>query len=109
ADRADGGPRREHLDLVVEDLPLGRQHLHAERRVGHQSFFVAATTSSIVPLSRNADSGTSSCWPSRISLKPRIVSAIGTYAPDVPVNCSATWKGCERKRSMRRARPTISL
>jgi hypothetical protein len=61
------------------------------------------------PLRKNADSGTSSCWPSTISLKPRIVSAIGTYWPGVPVNCSATWNGCERKRSMRRARPTMSL
>ena len=47
-------------------------------------------TSSIVPFMKNARSGKSSYLPSRISLKPRTVSAIGTYEPGVPVNCSAT-------------------
>src|SRR5664280_2112397 len=41
--------------------------------------------------------------------KPRIVSAICTYRPLRPVNCSATWNGCDRKRSIRRARATTSL
>src|SRR3954451_15821167 len=35
ADRADRRARREHLDLVVEDLALGREDLDVERRVGH--------------------------------------------------------------------------
>src|ERR1700735_4698943 len=53
----------------------------------------SGTTGSIVPLRKNADSGRSSCLPSRISLKPRIDSATGTYTPGTPVNCSATLNG----------------
>ena len=48
------------------------------------------TTWSIVPFMKKARSGRSSCLPSRISLKPRMDSVIGTYTPGVPVNCSAT-------------------
>src|SRR5436189_2318234 len=33
-----------------------------------------------------------------ISWKPRIVSSSFTYSPGVPVNCSATKFGCDRKR-----------
>ena len=44
-----------------------------------------------------------------ISLKERTVSATGTYLPAVPVNCSATKNGCDRKRSIFRARCTVSL
>ncbi len=44
-----------------------------------------------------------------ISLNPRIVSAIGTYSPERPVNASATKNGCDRKRSILRARCTVSL
>ncbi len=38
-----------------------------------------------------------------------MVSAMGTYLPGVPVNCSATKNGCDRKRSILRARATASL
>src|SRR5690348_11087316 len=139
SDRADRRPRRDHLDLVVEDLALGRQDLDRELRMGHysspssppwpssafasvsaSSFSSAAcfpsspespraslTTSSIVPLRKKARSGRSSCLPSRISLKPRIDSSTGTYTPGVPVNCSATKNGCDRKRSSLRARLTV--
>ena len=44
-----------------------------------------------------------------ISLNERTVSSIGTYSPGVPVNCSATKNGCDRKRSTLRARCTVSL
>src|ERR1700691_4078100 len=108
ADRAHGRERREHLDLLVEHLALGREHFDRELRVGHY-FLAASTTSSIVPFRKKADSGTSSCLPSMISSKPLIVSAIGTYAPGVPVNSSATKNGWLRKRSIRRARWTVSL
>ena len=36
--------------------------------------------------------------PSRMPLKPLMVSSSFTYWPGVPVKVSATWKGCERKR-----------
>jgi len=78
-DRPDGGLRRDHLDLVVEHLAVRREHLDLEGRTSHQRLlFAASTTSSILPLSRNADSGRSSCLPSRISRNERTVSAIGT-------------------------------
>ena len=41
-----------------------------------------------------------------ISLNPRMVSASLTYLPGCPVNCSATWKGCEKNRWILRARAT---
>ena len=54
-------------------------HFHARLRA--QKFYAIAfafsTTSSMVPESKNADSGISSCLPSRISLKPLIVSESG--------------------------------
>src|SRR5215475_4262372 len=37
ADRADRRPRRDLLDLVVEDLPFGRQDLNGELRMRHYS------------------------------------------------------------------------
>ena len=52
-----------------------------------------SNTSSMPPANKNADSGISSYLPSRISLKPRMVSLIGTYLPCIPVNFSATEKG----------------
>src|SRR4029077_19639186 len=107
-DRADRRTRRDHFALLREDLARGGQHFDREPRVRHY-FFAASTTSSIVPLRKNALSGTSSCLPSMISSKPLIVSAIGTYAPGVPVNSSATKNGWERKRSILRARCTVSL
>ena len=35
ADGADAGPRREHLDLVVEDLAFGGEDFDVEGRAGH--------------------------------------------------------------------------
>ncbi len=61
------------------------------------------------PTIRKADSGRSACLPSMISLKPRMVSFSGTYLPSMPVNCSATEKGWDRKRWIFRARETVSL
>ena len=58
---------------------------------------------------KKARSGISSCLPSRISLKPRIDSAIGTYLPSIPVNWVATKNGWDRKRSILRARCTVTL
>ena len=77
ADRADRRLGGDHLHLVVEDLPLGGEDLDLEGRAGHY-FLAASTTSSIEPLSRNADSGRSSWSPLRISRNERTVSAIGT-------------------------------
>ena len=42
-------------------------------------------------------------------MKPAIVSLSGTYLPSRPVNCAATKNGCDRKRSILRARATICL
>ena len=55
--------------------------------------FAFSIASSMLPTKRNADSGRSSCLPSMISAKPRMVSLIGTYLPSIPTNCSATVKG----------------
>ena len=51
----------------------------------------------------------SSCFPSRISLNPRIVSAIGTYFPSKPVNCVATKNGWDKNLCNFLARLTTSL
>ena len=51
----------------------------------------------------------SSCLPSRISLKPRMVSESFTYFPAVPVNCSATKNGWDKNFWIFRARATVSL
>ena len=42
-------------------------------------------------------------------LKPLTVSSIFTCTPGVPVNTAATSKGCDRNRSIFRARATICL
>src|SRR5271165_4191409 len=84
-------------------------------RVSHTGYAVAfifsaaSSTSSMPPLRKNACSGMSSCLPSTISWKLRTVSSTFTYLPLTPVNCSATWKGCEKKRWILRARETVSF
>src|SRR3954453_21776337 len=109
ADLTVGRGQHDFIDFDVDDLPLARDDGEVDlgrKCVGHPvpyaaSFFICSarsSTCSIVPMSRKACSGMSSCFPSTISLKPRIVSAILTYCPLMPVNCSATWNGCERKR-----------
>jgi len=40
---------------------------------------------------------------------PLMVSARSTNLPGEPVKISATWNGCDRKRSILRARATVSL
>lgn len=47
--------------------------------------------------------------PARICLKPLMVSFSGTSLPMWPVKTSATWKGCDKKRWILRARATVSL
>jgi hypothetical protein len=42
-------------------------------------------------------------------LKPLIQSAKDTYFPGEPVNTSATKNGCDKKRSILRARATANL
>ena len=42
-------------------------------------------------------------------LKPLMVSASSTNTPGEPVKTSATWKGCDIKRSILRARVTVTL
>src|SRR5690606_13407454 len=107
----------DHVREVVEDRALGREQPHAEAAAlladggAHAAASSAAfsTASSIPPTRKNASSGRSSCLPSTISLNPRTVSDSGTYLPGRPVNASATWKGCDRKRWILRARATICL
>merc|ERR1719433_1296133 len=41
--------------------------------------------------------------------EPAIVCSMVTSLPAWPVNTSATWKGCERKRWILRACATVSL
>src|SRR5699024_3133483 len=103
------GAAEELLGHAVIGLAAGGHDL--QRKTGHavSPFFAWATTSSMVPLNRNAASGRPSCLPSRISLKPRMVSFRGTYRPSMPVNCSATVKGWLRKRWILRARLTVIL
>ena len=57
------------------------------------SFLPLAMASSMVPTLRKACSGRSSTSPSRIMLKPRMTSSIGTITPGTPVNFSATVNG----------------
>src|SRR5215469_13021542 len=106
------------FDLVSHELILEmlRSPILIPNTLWHDScyavafiFSPASTTSSMPPLRKNACSGTSSYLPSRISWKPRTVSSTLTYLPLTPVNCSATWNGCEKKRWILRARATVSF
>lgn len=82
----------EHLRLIGILIAVRRRY--CQHKSVHNHILPAfATASSIVPTKRNADSGRSSCLPSRISLKPLIVSERGTYIPGKPVNFSETWNG----------------
>jgi len=51
----------------------------------------------------------SSYSPAAMLVKPFMVSAIETYLPGEPVNCSATKNGCERKRWILRAREPVAV
>src|SRR5215471_3038951 len=111
------GPRHLHfVHLLADEQAVGRDDLQLERRrdrrCGHQLFAIFSafsSASSMVPTRKNACSGTASCLPSTISLKLLTVSAIGTYLPGIPVNCSATKNGCDRNFWILRARATVSL
>src|SRR5262249_5245045 len=111
AELAGEARNRDLVDVGVERRALRREHLelhgpYAASRMRRSPF---ATASSMVPTMWNAASGRLSCLPSRISLKPRMVSLSSTYLPSAPVNALATSNGCDRKRWMRRARPTSAL
>lgn len=80
----------------LNSSPSGEDTIKPERI--HCSVAPLATASSIVPTYKNADSGRSSCLPSKISRNPRIVSESGTYVPGKPVNFSDTNSGWDRKR-----------
>src|SRR5262249_11367054 len=119
--------QRHEVGRLVEYRPLGRHYadLHAlavnRRRMcfSHSSpdfdylpaFIRSACSaaSSMAPTYMNAPSGRWSHLPSQISSKERIVSASGVTLPGLFVNASATRNGCDRKRSMRRARFTTCL
>src|SRR5450755_1574560 len=110
-----GLPRNLHfVRRFLHQQLIGRNDLEF-KRVSHTSYTVAfifsaaSSTSSMPPLRKNACSGTSSCLPSTISWKLRTVSSTFTYLPLTPVNCSATWNGCEKKRWILRARVTVSF
>src|SRR5579883_401564 len=72
-------------------------------------FLACSAASSMPPIYMKALSGRWSHLPSQSSLKLRIVSARGVTLPGRLVNASATMNGCDRKRSMRRARATTCL
>src|SRR5436190_16936477 len=72
-------------------------------------FLACSSACSIAPTYMNACSGRWSHLPSQISSKLRIVSRNGVISPGLPVNTSATKKGCDKNRSMRRARLTTCL
>src|SRR5262245_40528709 len=110
--------RDDHRRVALVDRPLRGEHadrdalalLGAEAGAHAAAISDACSSaSSMPPTMKNAPSGTSSCRPSTISLNPRTVSPTGTYLPGRPVKASATWKGCERKRSILRARDTVSF
>src|SRR5262249_2218812 len=64
------------LDRSVERGPLRRHDGEGERHVQpYASRLAFSTASSMVPTLEKACSGSASCLPSRISLKPRMVSA----------------------------------
>src|SRR5215813_6339292 len=71
------------LQVAPMELRDNYSHDHSINRsllteLAHYIALAASTTSSMPPLRKNACSGMSSCFPAMISLKPRIVSSIGT-------------------------------
>src|SRR6476619_2560910 len=101
--RGDDGIRR----------PLEQHRFRRDDRDGQHdqpcSFLAFSTTSSMPPAMKNACSGRLSNSPATRRSNELIVSSSFTYLPGMPVNCSATEKGCDMKRCRRRARPTIFL
>src|SRR5262249_593386 len=112
---------------LLEDGPLGRDDDALKRLAGRSmsfrrhysplllTFFPAFMRSaccaacSMGPTYMKAPSGKLSHLPSQISSKLRMVSASGVTLPGLFVNASATRNGCDRNRSMRRARFTTCL
>src|SRR5439155_3975755 len=91
------------------DLALRRDQRHVKRHDRFSSSLAFFSTSSIPPTMKNACSGRWSYLPSVIALNEEMVSSSGTVTPGWLVNCSATYIGCDRKRSIRRARCTVTL
>src|SRR5438445_8973131 len=106
-----GGPAR-------PQLTFGRHDEHVEGR-GHRGGYPSSSSppsslafswaSSIPPTMKKACSGKWSYSPWVRALNEAMVSSTGVYFPGLPVNCSPTKNGCDRKRSIFRARPTITL
>ena len=65
------------VHIAAEYLTVGRGY-HKRKLLHFASPLAFSTVSSMVPTKRNADSGRSSCLPSIISRKPRMVSDSGT-------------------------------
>src|SRR5690606_16018802 len=87
----------------------GKSHVNCGYTASANSFLPFSIASSMVPTKLKAASGYSSTSPSMIMLNPLMVSLRSTNTPLRPVNCSATWKGWDRKRCTRRARATTNL
>src|SRR5262249_51954864 len=81
-----------------------------DARISHwrSSSWALRSTSSIPPVMKNACSGMESYLPAATALNEAMVSLSGTNTPGWPVNCSATNMGCDRNRSIRRARLTVT-
>src|SRR6185437_5442561 len=109
----------ENADIAVEclgDPPFGgaRPHLalwhdQLDSQAHRSSSLALRSRSSIPPHMKNACSGMWSYLPSVIALNEEMVSSIGTNAPSMPVNCSATNIGWDRNRSILLARCTVTL
>src|SRR5262249_35946178 len=109
----------QHPDVALRGLGDHRPGLagpqlavrhHQRYSKGHRSSSLAFfSTSSIPPTMWNACSGRLSTSPALLALNDEIVSSIGVKAPGWPVNCSATYIGWDRNRSIRLARCTVIL
>src|SRR6202000_1716873 len=98
----------DHARLAGPERPVRQQQLDVEGSHERSSSLAFFSTSSIPPHMKNACSGTWSYLPSVIALNEEMVSSSGTNSPGMPVNCSATYIGCDRKRSIRLARCTVT-
>ena len=109
---------KHEIRLARPEPPLDRDELdvhlsHHRSLVGHgQSGTCPRASCGCAPgprdhrRGRTPAPGTLSNSPLAILSNDSIVSLSGTVEPGWPVNCSATSRFCDRKRSIRRARPT---
>src|SRR5439155_4616149 len=97
----------DHLRLAGPQDPLGRHQVDLQ---GHSpcSCLALARAASAPPTLRNACSGKSSRSPVHSRSKDSNVSSTGVVTPGRPVNTSATYIGCDRKRWILRARLTVT-